>query len=251
MRVCSVVGARPQFVKASVVSRALQRVNIQETIVHTGQHYDRALSAQFFDELGIPPPKIDLLVGSLPHGQQIGLMMQRLDTFFDRAGIFDAILVYGDTNSTLAGALVAANRNVPIAHIEAGLRSYNHSMPEEISRVVTDHLSTWLFCPTPSAVKCLTAEGIRRGVYCVGDVMLDVLNTFKDVAERECPLLALTVHPSKGYVLATVHRPANNRDPARLGRIMDALGAAGRASDISCASSNSPSVRVPLRVRIR
>ncbi len=213
--------------KASVVSGALQRAGIEETIVHSGQHYDDALSAHIIEELGITQPHTNLRVGSLPHGQQTGLMMHRLDAFLDNAGQFDAVLVYGDTNSTLAGALVAAKRHIPVAHVEAGLRSFDRSMPEEINRVVTDHISTWLFCPTSSAVNNLSVEGIRRGVFHVGDVMLDAVKAFSDLAGRMYPLHMVTRHSPGTYIVATIHRPVNNQSHARLSRIVDTLGHLG------------------------
>src|SRR5260221_727289 len=171
MKIISVVGARPQFIKAAPVSLALRAFGI-EVLVHTGQHYNPEMSAVFFEELGIPAPNYNLNIGSGSHGQQTGLMLAALEDVMVNEKP-DTVLVYGDTNSTLAGALAAVKLQIPIAHIEAGLRSFNRSMPEEINRVMTDHISTHLFCPTPAAVDNLAEEGIHQGVYHVGDVMFD------------------------------------------------------------------------------
>lgn len=225
MKVISVVGARPQFVKAAAVSRAFAATDIDEQLVHTGQHYDEAMSGAFFDELDIPPPRHHLDVGSGPHGQQTGTMMTLVEqvVLSERP---DCVLVYGDTNSTLAGALVASKLHVPVAHVEAGLRSFDRTMPEEINRVVTDHVSDHLYCPSPVAVANLANEGVERGVYVVGDVMFDVLQrelaslgTANPVAERE--------GVGGDYVVVTIHRPGNTDDPARLEQIQEALDRIG------------------------
>jgi len=192
--------------------------------VHTGQHYDTGLSQIFFDELRIPTPRINLEAGSGSHGRQTGLIMERLEKFIQDCPPFDAMLLYGDTNSTLAGALVAAKMNIPIAHIEAGLRSFNRSMPEEVNRVVTDHLSQWLFAPTHTAVNNLAAEGLSQGVALVGDVMLDATRMFAARSEKYYPLHTLTSHASGAYALATVHRPSNADHKDNLQGILDAFG---------------------------
>ena len=222
--VLSIVGARPQFVKAAVVSRALASAGVAETIVHTGQHYDPQMSRVFFDELGIPAPAVNLGAGSGSHAVQTGEIMTALERFvIDRARP-DFVLVYGDTNSTLAGALVAAKLHLPVAHVEAGLRSFNRRMPEEINRVVTDRVSSLLFCPTQVAVDNLEREGVTAGVHLTGDVMLDATRFFAGHAAVQVPLGTLTSHPAKGYCLATIHRAENTDDPARLKGIFEGLG---------------------------
>ena len=224
--VLTVVGARPQFVKAAAVSTAIASTpGLEEILVHTGQHYDEAMSGSFFDELGISPPVHNLEVGSGGHGEQTGLMMQRLEKVV-LAEQPSCMLVYGDTNSTLAGALVAAKLHIPIAHVEAGLRSFDRAMPEEINRIVTDHVSSHLYCPSDVAVAHLLREGVTAGVHVVGDVMYDVLRRESAQLGTENP-----VAWSCGvddYVLATLHRPGNTDNPHRLAQILEALTALGR-----------------------
>ena len=224
MRICTIVGARPQFIKAAVVSRALAEADVEEVLVHTGQHYDAEMSQVFFDELGIPRPAVNLDVGSGTHAVQTGAMMTRLEAFMMAQPPVDWVVVYGDTNSTLAGALVAAKLHVPVAHVEAGLRSFNRQMPEEINRIVADRLATRLFCPTRTAVENLHDEGITEGVYLTGDVMLDATRFFAERAGSHAPLANLTLHAASTYALATVHRAENTDDPARLQHIFDGLG---------------------------
>lgn len=207
MKLVTVVGARPQFIKASVVSMALKPV-CDEIIVHTGQHYDRNMSAVFFEELNIPKPLYNLGVGSGTHGRQTGEMLIKIEEVLLREKP-DAVMVYGDTNSTLAGALAAAKLHLPVLHVEAGLRSYNRRMPEEINRVLTDHISDLLFCPTKTAVCNLAKEGVTEGVQNTGDVMLDSVLHFSRLA-RENPAKTaifgqLGIRP-KQYRLATLHR---------------------------------------------
>ena len=225
MKVVSVVGARPQFVKLAPVSRALRAAGHHEIIVHTGQHYDDAMSATFFEELDIAPPDVNLGVGSASHGAQTGRMLEAVEAVLLRERP-DWALVFGDTNSTLSGALAAAKLHIPVAHVEAGLRSYDRTMPEEVNRVLADHLSTALFCPTETAREQLAREGIVEGVEVVGDVMVDLLLHVKPrLAHRAAELLPrLGVEPA-GYVLATIHRAANTDDPAVMRRIARALGA--------------------------
>ena len=224
MRITTVVGARPQFVKAAVVSRALTEFGVEETIVHTGQHYDDAMSAVFFDELGIPEPAVNLDVGSASHAVQTGETMVRLEEYLAAHPSPDYVLVYGDTNSTIAGAIVASKMHMPLAHVEAGLRSFNRRMPEEINRIVTDRLSSLLFCPTATAVDHLKSEGITEGVHLTGDVMLDATRLFADVAARYYPLAEVTEFADGEYYVATIHRAENTDDEARLKGIFEGLG---------------------------
>jgi UDP-GlcNAc3NAcA epimerase len=224
VRIVTVVGARPQFVKAAAVSRHLRAARgVTEILVHTGQHYDEGMSDRFFEELEIPPPDHHLGVGSGPHGRQTGRMLEALEQVLLATGP-DRVLVYGDTNSTLAGALAAAKLHIPIDHVEAGLRSFNRVMPEEINRVLTDHLADLLFAPTETAVANLRREGlIEAQILRVGDVMYDAaLHYGPRAAERSCILETLAL-PSKGYLLATVHRAENTDDPGRLRAIFEGL----------------------------
>jgi UDP-N-acetylglucosamine 2-epimerase len=223
MHICSIVGARPQFVKAAVVSHALVDAGIRESLIHTGQHYDGDMSDVFFDELGIPAPERNLGIGSGSHADQTGRMMVALEQAFDDLQP-DRILVYGDTNSTLAAALVAAKLHIPLDHVEAGLRSFNRRMPEEINRIVTDRLSDLLFCPTATAVAHLAAEGRTEGVRMTGDVMLDATLHFSERAAERHPLSSLTDVPAKAYSVATIHRAENTDHPERLQAIVRALG---------------------------
>lgn len=226
MRVLTIVGARPQFIKAAPVSRALRAAGHVEVLVHTGQHYDYQMSMVFFDDLGIPNPDINLQVGSGPHGWQTGKMLIQLEEVM-QAHRPDWVLVYGDTNSTLAGALAAVKLQIPVAHVEAGLRSFNRMMPEEHNRVLTDHCADLLFCPTQTAVDNLSNEGFSQGVYQVGDTMLDAIYLYLPLAEhRSQILLDLNIAP-KCYLLATVHRPYNTDNPQRLQSIFAALAAVG------------------------
>lgn len=206
MKVFSVVGARPQFIKAAPVSSALRRKH-RELLVHTGQHYDRGMSAIFFTELGIPEPDKNLGVGSSSHGKQTSEMLAALESLMMQERP-DWVLVYGDTNSTLAGALAAAKLNIRVAHVEAGLRSHDRSMPEEINRILADHCSHLLFCPTRLAVANLDREGIREGVHLVGDVMCDALLQFTPRTD-ETGVLRQWGLVRNSYVLATIHRAAN------------------------------------------
>jgi UDP-GlcNAc3NAcA epimerase len=221
-KIASIVGARPQFVKAAPVSRALESV-FQEVLIHTGQHYDYGMSEVFFTELGIHEPEYNLGVGSGSHAEQTGKMMVELEKVFDSLKP-DLVLVYGDTNSTLAGALTASKMQIPIAHVEAGLRSYNRAMPEEINRVVTDQLSSILLCPTAAAVRCLEKEGIVKGVHNVGDVMYDALLHNLALARKTSTILSQLDLQAGKYALATVHRAANTDDPAKMGSILNAFG---------------------------
>lgn len=223
MKIVSVLGARPQFVKAAVVACALRQNNIEEVLIHTGQHYDSNMSDVFFNELGISEPKYNLGVGSGPHGQQTAQMLEGIERVL-LAEKPQWTMVYGDTNSTLAGALAATKIHIPVAHVEAGLRSWNREMPEEINRVLTDHSSTLLFAPTVTAVENLHREGIDAGrVQLVGDVMYDAALTYGERAETASNVLERYKLSQKYYVLATIHRAENTGLPSRLRAILVGL----------------------------
>lgn len=221
--ILSIVGARPQFIKLAPVSRAIRRY-FNEIIVHTGQHYDDNMSGVFFDVLKIPQPDYNAGIGSGLHGSQTGKMMIELEKIILKQQM-DAVLVFGDTNSTLAGALVATKLQLPLGHIEAGLRSYNKTMPEEINRVLTDHSSDWLFCPSKTAVVNLEKEGIRTGVYFTGDVMYDALLENVKIAHKNCRVIDNLALSAKKYYLATLHRPATVDDPANMKPVLQSLDA--------------------------
>jgi UDP-GlcNAc3NAcA epimerase len=221
LRFLTVVGARPQFVKAAALSAELRKRHT-EHLIHTGQHYDDNMSAVFFRELGIPEPHKHLNVGSGPHGHQTGLMLARVEQCILELQP-DVVIVYGDTNSTLAGSLAAVKLHVPVAHVEAGLRSYNRRMPEEINRILTDRVATWCFAPSQTAVQNLAKEGITRGVHEVGDIMADCVRHLAPRAKEHSTILdRLNVHPEE-YAIATVHRAENTDDPARLAAILEGL----------------------------
>lgn len=226
LKIVSIVGARPQFVKAAVVSRALaERKTIHEILVHTGQHYDDNLSKVFFDELCLPAPAHHLGIGSGPHGEMTGRMLMEIEKVL-LAETPGWVLVYGDTNSTLAGALAAAKLHIPVAHVEAGLRSYNRRMPEEINRVLTDHAADLLFTPTDDASQNLVVEGIPPDqIHQVGDVMYDAARLFGPAAPPDLPA-RYGLEPGR-YILATLHRAENTDDPARLAAVLKALQQAG------------------------
>lgn len=231
--ILTVVGARPQFIKAATVSRVIRsRHDVTETLVHTGQHYDHGMSDVFFQELEIPRPDVNLEVGSLTHGAQTGRMLERLEQVIDELRP-DWVLVYGDTNSTLAGALAAVKLHVPVAHVEAGLRSFNRLMPEEVNRVLTDHASDLLLPPTDAATRNLANEGIAAGkVVQVGDVMFDAALHYARLAQESSEVLTrLDLRPG-AYVLATVHRAENTDDPARLRGILAALDEVARNTPV-------------------
>ncbi len=229
MKVVSIIGARPQFIKCAPVSRALRR-RTQEVLVHTGQHYDDSMSGVFFRELGIPQPDYYLGVGSGPHGWQTGEMLKQIEEILLKEQP-DVTLVYGDTNSTLAGALASVKLHVPVAHVEAGLRSFNRRMPEELNRIVTDRLSELLLCPTTTAVENLRREGIARGVYLVGDVMYDALLDSVERSNQVSTILErLGVEPGR-YLLATVHRADNTDRRDRLESILNAFRVLAEAGE--------------------
>ncbi|MFH1944797.1 MAG: UDP-N-acetyl glucosamine 2-epimerase [Acidobacteriota bacterium] len=254
MNICSVVGARPQFIKLAPLVKKISESafgsSIDHRIVHTGQHYDYKMDRIFFEQLGIPSPSVNLEVGPGTHAVQTGEMMRRLEACFQSEKP-DLVIVFGDTNSTLAGALVSAKLHLPIAHVEAGLRSFNRNMPEEINRILTDHCSDLLFTPTRTALDNLKKEGFSS-VYnhidsflaqedndkpggCqggkdrfplavnVGDIMLDAILMMKDIAEKESTVLSTLHLKSGGYYLATVHRPENTDDPIRMQAILKAF----------------------------
>ena len=221
MKIVTIVGARPQFIKAAPLSRVLRQRH-SEVLVHTGQHYDRNMSEVFFDELGIPPPDYNLAVGSGPHGWQTGQMLERIEDVLLKERP-ERVLVYGDTNSTLAGALAAAKLHLPIGHVEAGLRSFNRRMPEELNRLVSDHLADLLLCPCAQAAENLKAEGITRGVHVVGDVMADALCYALAAARNRSRILEKLHLTPDHYLLATIHRPENTDAPQRLRQLMEAF----------------------------
>lgn len=254
MKIVTIVGARPQFIKAAAISRAIQTSNkkkIQEILVHTGQHYDYLMDRVFFEELDLPQPHYHLGVGSGSHGKQTGIMLERIETVLQKEKP-GAVLVYGDTNSTLAGALAAAKLNIQVAHVEAGLRSCNQAMPEEINRLITDHLSTFLFCPTAQAVQNLLKEGVRNRkgkiVKNVGDVMYDSIIYYSKIAQKKSTILKdLNLLPktanselpacppgsrTPNYYLATLHRAENTDDPKRLTSILKGLNELGKGAPV-------------------
>jgi UDP-GlcNAc3NAcA epimerase len=252
MELLSVVGARPQFVKAAAVHRALMRKGADHAILHTGQHYDDAMSRIFFEELEIPRPAIDLGVGSGSHGRQTARMTEGIEAaLMERRP--DALILYGDTNSTLAGAIAAAKLHVPVAHVEAGLRSFNKAMPEEVNRILCDHCSTWLFCPTETAMRNLAREGIlahdgaaavdRPKAVLTGDVMMDISLHYAAAALERSRILEEHSIASGHFLLATVHRDFNTDDPSRLKAIFGALE--------TCASTHGFPVVLPVHPRTR
>jgi len=227
MKIVSVVGARPQFIKAAPVSKAIERAGYDEYLLHTGQHYDYGMSQVFFEELGIREPFINLNIGSGTHAQQTSQMMMGIETIL-LAQKPDLVLVYGDTNSTLAGAITSVKLGIRLAHVEAGLRSYNRRMPEEHNRRLTDHCSDLLFCPTQTAVDNLAHESITEGVHLVGDTMYDAILQFSELAERQSRILDELQLKPKSYYLATIHRPYNTDNPDILKSILTAFGLAKR-----------------------
>lgn len=222
MRVLSVIGARPQFVKAALLSAELRQRGIDEVLVHTGQHYDREMSDVFFEELQLPAPAHHLGVGGGGHGAQTGEMLKRLEPVIEGEAP-GWVLVYGDTNSTLAGALAAAKLHVPVAHVEAGLRSFNRAMPEEINRILADHLADLLLVPNAHSAKQLAQEGITQGVRIVGDLMVDLaMQVAAKIPERPAILERFGVQP-RGYCVATIHRASNTDDPQTFRRLLAGL----------------------------
>ncbi len=227
LKILTIIGARPQFIKAATVSRVVaSRDDVSELLVHTGQHYDANMSDIFFDELGIPRPDHHLGIGGGLHGQMTGRHLEAIEKVLLEEKP-DFVLVYGDTNSTLAGALAAAKLHIPVAHVEAGLRSFNRKMPEEINRILTDHIADALFTPTETAMKNLRHEGITdEKLHLVGDVMLDASLFYRDRAKRPKGLPD-KFNVGEGFILATVHRAENTDDRAKLSGIIEGLSNAG------------------------
>lgn len=243
LKIVTIVGARPQFIKAAAVSRVIRNQfsdQVAEILVHTGQHFDENMSKVFFEELDIPHPKYNLEISGGQHGAMTGRMLEAVEkVLLDE--VPDWVLIYGDTNSTLAGALAAAKLHIPVAHVEAGLRSFNMRMPEEVNRIVADRLSTLLFCPTETAVTNLAKEGATSGVENVGDVMYDVALFYREQAKQKSNILASLGLNVGGFALATCHRAENTDNANRLGEIVQAL------ADIS---ANLPVV-LPVHPRTR
>ncbi|MGE4287632.1 MAG: non-hydrolyzing UDP-N-acetylglucosamine 2-epimerase [Salinivirgaceae bacterium] len=236
MKIATIIGARPQFIKAAVISRNLKNhPDINEILIHTGQHYDRNMSEIFFQELEIPKPQYNLGVGSGNHGEQTGKMLQQIEAVLlnEKPNV---VLVYGDTNSTLAGALAASKLNIPIAHVEAGLRSFNRKMPEEINRIATDHISDLLFAPTQNAMNLLAKEGLAEQSFLTGDIMYDSVLFYKEKALRQNYQYPFD---DREFYLATIHRQENTDDPKRLQAIFTAF------------SNLDKPVLLPLHPRVR
>jgi len=228
MKIITILGARPQFIKASAFSRSINEYNksgtkkpIEEFIIHTGQHFDKLMSDVFFSELEIPQPRYNLGIAGLSHGSMTGRMLEEIEKILISVKP-DLLLVYGDTNSTLAGALAASKLHIPVAHVEAGLRSFNMRMPEEVNRILTDRISSFLFCPTQTAIRNLKNEGVSSGLSLSGDIMLDVTNYYKGKADELISLDTWGVTKNH-YNLATIHRAENTDDKVRLVSILSAL----------------------------
>ncbi len=213
MKIVTILGARPQFIKSSIVSKAINKNSkIEEVIIHTGQHFDDNMSSLFFNQLEMPKPKYNLNINNMSHAKMTGVMLEKIETILIKEQP-QGVLVYGDTNSTLAGSLAAAKLNLPVFHVEAGLRSYNRLMPEEINRLLTDQISSLLFCPTENAVNILKKEGINKGVIHSGDVMYDLfISSNKNIVKN-----------NDSFILATIHRPANTENPIVLESIIKGL----------------------------
>lgn len=225
MKILTVIGARPQFIKAAAVSRAFAEAGVSEVLVHTGQHYDAAMSEIFFKELGIPAPAHFLGQGGGTHGEMTGRMLEGVEKILLKERP-DWVLVYGDTNSTLAGALAASKLHIPVCHVEAGLRSWNRRMPEELNRVLTDHMSDRLFCSSEAGIENLRREGITEGVEVAGDVMADASRLAREVVAGRAREFLKTVDPGlleKGFALLTLHRAENTDDRERFSSLIGEL----------------------------
>lgn len=223
MKFLTIIGARPQFIKAAPLSAELRKSH-KEILVHTGQHYDANMSDVFFDELGIPKPDYNLGIGGGTHGEQTGRMLEAVEKVMLKE-MPDVVVIYGDTNSTAAGALAASKLHIPVAHIEAGLRSFNRDMPEEINRIVADHISTWCFCPSDVSVKQLASEGVTKRVYNVGDIMADSVRLFGPKAQEQSKILERLGLEPTCFALATCHRPVNTDNETNLRTIFEAFSA--------------------------
>ncbi len=224
-KIVTIVGARPQFVKAAVVSRALSKFGIGEVIIHTGQHFDENMSAVFFEEMQIPKPKYNLEISNLGHGAMTGRMLEKIEKILIHEKP-DLVLVYGDTNSTLAGALAASKLHIRVGHVEAGLRSFNNQMPEEINRILTDRIASILFCPTTTAIENLRKEGYENfdcQVINCGDVMQDAAQFYAEISDQRSTIIEKLQLGQQPFVLATIHRQENTDDPLKLKNIFDAL----------------------------
>jgi UDP-GlcNAc3NAcA epimerase len=230
MKLVTILGARPQFVKAATVSRELKKAGVHEVIVHTGQHFDHNMSQVFFDEMEIPQPDYNLEISGLNHGAMTGRMLEKIEEVLIKEKP-DYVLVYGDTNSTLAGALAASKLHIPVAHVEAGLRSFEMKMPEEVNRILTDRISAVLFCPTTTAIKNLTKEGFDNfscKVILSGDVMYDAVKYYKTRINTHSTILEKLNLQQKPFILVTLHRAENTNDPTRLKEICNALNEISR-----------------------
>lgn len=241
MKILTIVGARPQFIKAATVSRAIKNhpnsinKDNKEIIVHTGQHYDKNMSDVFFQEMQIPEPNYHLGIGGSSHGKMTGKMLAKIEEVILQEKP-DCVLVYGDTNSTLAGALAAVKLHIPVAHVEAGLRSFNLRMPEEVNRILTDQISKWLFCPTEIAVNNLKSEGLahrhQSSIYQVGDVMYDAILFYQKIAKPTDEIAHLLEKFANKFYLATIHRAENTNDPIKLFNVIKALEQIGSKNPV-------------------
>ncbi len=257
MKVVTVLGARPQFIKAATVSRAFTKIGVHETIIHTGQHFDKNMSDVFFKEMDIPQPAYHLEIHDLNHGAMTGRMLEKIEEVLMKEKS-DLVLVYGDTNSTLAGALAASKLQIPIAHVEAGLRSFDRRMPEEINRILTDRISKILFCPTQTAVNNLEKEGFKNfdcQIEQPGDVMYDAVLFYRKKAKEISCILKKETIQQNGFVLATLHRAENTNDPERLKSICQALNEIHKTLPVVLplhprTKSYLNSLQIPLHVKL-
>jgi len=243
-RIVTIVGARPQFIKAAAISRIVQRrSDIEEILIHTGQHFDKNMSGIFFDELGIPKPKYFLDINNSSHGDMTGQMLRAIEKIL-KSECPDIVLVYGDTNSTLAGALAASKLLIPIAHVEAGLRSFNKKMPEEINRILTDHMSNLLFCPTQRAVDNLKTEGITNGVYHIGDIMYDATLFAKDYIKKNIESFNNILNTDiNQFALMTIHRQESTNDPKIFHKLMQYANKLAQRSNLKILFPVHPRIR--------